>query len=141
MDTYIQLDIQKTRVVKSNIISEDDIISSLPSEDDIKDILRNINYDNIPIPGWKFLDRVEPSISNIDKTQDLRLYTVSSSPFDIYHKIDDGIFITHYIKFYSTNKKISIEDLKIIANVLKIVVEEYLQYEINVFIIRKFDIE
>ena len=90
------------------------------SDDDMKQILKNAI---IGLNDYKFLDRVEPSISSIDEKKQLRL---TMSPSDQYK------YSLYFNQRHSSCKEyFSIEELKNISNRIKNELEEYLHYEIG----------
>ena len=90
------------------------------SNEDMKQILKNAI---IGLNDYKFLDRVEPSISSIDEKKQLRL-TMSSS--------DQYEYSLYFNQRHSCCKEyFSIEELKNISNRIKNELDEYLHYDIG----------
>lgn len=92
--------------------------------DDLREILKKVfNNDE----NYKFLDRVEASVSSIDENKQLRLR------FDTQH-INSNQY-HHSLHFSQTHsgckKNFAIEELKYITNRIKIGLEDYLNYKID----------
>ena len=107
---------QKQIKIRNNLIDMNNI------DNDIKKILKNSIID---FNEYKFLDRVEPSISSIDEKKQLRMkfsYIVNNKYL---HSL-------HFSQKHSQCKEyFSIEELKNISNRIKNELEEYLHYEID----------
>ena len=72
---------------------------------------------------YKFLDRVEPSISSIDETKQLRLAWSQSDQYK---------YSLYFNQRHSCCKEyFSIEELKNISNRIKNELDEYLHYDIG----------
>ena len=90
----------------------------------LKNMLKNafVNDNN-----YKFLDRVEPSISSIDEKKQLRLRIDSN------HK--ESRQYQHSLHFHQEHcarkEYFSIDELKYISHKIKIELEEFLNYEID----------
>jgi hypothetical protein len=90
------------------------------SNDDMKQILKNAI---IGLNDYKFLDRVEPSISSIDETKQLRLAWSQSDQYK---------YSLYFNQRHSCCKEyFSIEELKNISNRIKNELDEYLHYDIG----------
>lgn len=92
-------------------------------DSDIKKILKK-SMDELD--GYKFLDRVEPSISTIDEKKQLRLKYMNS--YDYKHS-----YSIHFRQRY-TDEYFSIDELKTISKSIKKNLEEYLHYGISSFL-------
>jgi hypothetical protein len=91
-------------------------------DNDMKKILKNSIID---FNEYKFLDRVEPSISSIDEKKQMRMKLT----FILNNKYPHSL---HFSQQYSQcNEYFSIEELKNISNRIKNELEEYLHYEID----------
>lgn len=92
--------------------------------DKLREILQNVFKND---ENYKFLDRVEASVSSIDENKQLRLR------FDTPHIILNQYH--HSLHFHQTHsgskKKFTIEELKYISNMIKIGLEDYLNYKID----------
>ena len=117
-------------LTKKQIQIKNKLIDMNNKDNDMKKILK---YAITELNDYKFLDRVEPSISNIDETKQLRmsLQQVLNSKDEYPHSL---IFIQNQGKDY-----FSIEELKIITKSIKNELEEYLHYEIDTFLYIEID--
>ena len=92
--------------------------------DDLREILKKVFKND---ENYKFLDRVEASVSSIDENKQLRLR------FDTHH-INSNQY-HHSLHFDQTHscckKNFTIEELKYITNRIKIGLEDYLNYKID----------
>jgi hypothetical protein len=92
--------------------------------DKLREILQKVFKND---ENYKFLDRVEASVSSIDENKQLRLR------FDTLH-INSNQY-QHFLHFVQTHsgckKKFTIEELKYISNRIKIGLEDYLNYKID----------
>ena len=92
--------------------------------DDIREILKKVFKND---KNYKFLDRVEASVSSIDENKQLRLR------FDTQH-INSKQY-HHSLHFGQTHscckKNFTIEELKYITNIIKLGLEDYLKYKID----------
>jgi hypothetical protein len=115
---------EKQKQIKNKLIDMNN------KDNDMKKILK---YAITELNDYKFLDRVEPSISNIDETKQLRLSLQQhlNSNDEYQHSL---IFIQNKCKEY-----FSIEELKIITKSIKNELEEYLHYEIDTFLYIEID--
>ena len=92
--------------------------------DKLREIIQKVfNNDE----NYKFLDRVEASISSIDENKQLRLR------FDTPHiNLNQYHHSLHFHQNHSCCKKnFTIEELKYISNKIKIGLEDYLNYKID----------
>ena len=107
---------QKQIKIRNHLIDMNNI------DNDMKKILKNSIID---FNEYKFLDRVEPSISSIDEKKQLRMklsYIVNNKYL---HSL-------HFSQKHSQCKEyFSIEELKNISNRIENELEEYLHYEID----------
>ena len=88
-------------------------------DNDLKKILK---YSITDLPDFKFLDRCEPAISNIDETKQLRLTWTHQNTYK--HSL-------HFNQCHELcTEYFSIEELKNISNRIKTELEEYLHHEI-----------
>ena len=117
-------------LTKKQIQIKNKLIDMNNKDNDMKKILK---YAITELNDYKFLDRVEPSISNIDETKQLRmsLQQVLNSKDEYPQSL---IFIQNQGKEY-----FSIEELKIITKSIKNELEEYLHYEIDTFLYIEID--
>ena len=115
---------EKQKQIKNKLIDMNN------KDNDMKKILK---YAITELNDYKFLDRVEPSISNIDETKQLRLSLQQhlNRNDEYQHSL---IFIQNQCKEY-----FSIEELKIITKSIKNELEEYLHYEIDTFLYIEID--
>ena len=108
---------QKQIKIRNNLIDMNNI------DNDMKKILKKSTID---FNEYKFLDRVEPSISSIDEKKQLRMklsYILAKNKYA--HSL-------HFTQNHSQCKEyFSIEELKNISNRIKNELEEYLHYEID----------
>ncbi len=109
---------------KEEVSQEQEEIRTQLIWDDLRDIVKEIfNDDN----HYKWLDRVEASVSSTDETKQLRL------AMDSFHT--DMKQFQHSIIFnqnhYSSTEYFTIEELKYISGKIKNGLEEFLRYEIN----------
>ena len=115
---------QKQIKIRNHLIDMNNI------DNDMKKILKNSIID---FNEYKFLDRVEPSISSIDEKKQLRMklsYIVNNKYL---HSL-------HFSQKHSQCKEyFSIEELKNISNRIKNELEEYLHYEIDTFLYIEID--
>ena len=109
---------EKQIKIRNNLIDMNNI------DNDMKKILKNSIID---FNEYKFLDRIEPSISSIDETKQLRM----GFSYIVNNKCPHSL---HFSQKHSQRKEyFSIEELKNISNRIKneLELEEYLQYEID----------
>ena len=107
---------QKQIKIRNNLIDLNNI------DNDIKKILKNSIID---FNEYKFLDRVEPSISSIDEKKQLRM----KLSYIVNNKYTHSL---HFSQKHSQCKEyFLIEELKNISNRIKNELEEYLHYEID----------
>jgi hypothetical protein len=92
--------------------------------DKLREILQNVFKND---ENYKFLDRVEASVSSIDENKQLRLR------FDSLHiNLNQYHHSLHFVQTHSgCKKKFTIEELKYISNRIKIGLEDYLNYKID----------
>ena len=98
-------------------------------DNDMKKILKNAIS---TLNEYKFLDRVEPSISSIDEKKQLRL-SFQSYIRENKHSL---IFNQHHSQ---CKEYFSIEELKIISNNIKNEIEDFLHYEIDAILYVELD--
>ena len=104
-------------LTKDQIKIRNKLIDMKNIDNDMKKILKNSIID---FNEYKFLDRVEPSISSIDEKKQLRL-TPNTNQYSL-----------HFNQHHSQCKEyFSIEELKNISNRIKNELQEYLHYEID----------
>jgi len=111
---------QKQINIRNNLIDSNNI------DNDMKKILKNIiNLYSYTSFDFKFLDRIEPSISSIDEKKQLRM----NLTFLLNEKYPHSL---HFSQKHSQSKEyFSLEELKNISNRIKNELEEYLHYEID----------
>jgi hypothetical protein len=111
---------QKQINIRNNLIDSNNI------DNDMKKILKNIiNLYSYQSFDFKFLDRIEPSISSIDEKKQLRM----NLTFLLNDKYTHSL---HFSQKHSQSKEyFSLEELKNISNRIKNELEEYLHYEID----------
>ena len=107
---------QKQIKIRNNLIDLNNI------DNDIKKILKNSIID---FNEYKFLDRVEPSISSIDEKKQLRM----KLSYIVNNKYTHSL---HFSQKHSQCKEyFLIEELKNISNRIKNELDEYLHYDIG----------
>jgi hypothetical protein len=107
---------QKQIKIRNKLIDMNNI------DNDMKKILKKSIID---FNEYKFLDRVEPSISSIDEKKQLRMKLSCILNNKCPHSL-------HFSQQHSQCKEyLSIEELKNISNRIKNELEEYLHYEID----------
>ena len=87
-------------------------------DNDLKKILTHSIAD---LHDFKFLDRCEPAISNIDETKQLRLTWINTYKHSLHFNQCHSLCTEYF----------SIEELKNISNRIKTELEEYLHHEID----------
>ena len=109
---------QKQIKIRNKLID----MNNIDNDNDMKKILKKSIID---FNEYKFLDRVEPSISSIDEKKQLRMKLSSILNNKYPHSL-------HFSQQQSQCKEyLSIEELKNISNRIKNELEEYLHYEID----------
>ena len=107
---------QKQIKIRNNLIDMNNI------DNDMKKILKNSIID---FNEYKFLDRIEPSISSIDEKKQLRMKLSYISNNQYPHSL-------HFSQNHSQRKEyFSMEELKNISNRIKNELEEYLHYKMD----------
>ena len=107
-------------LTKKQIQIRNKLVDMNNEDNDMKKILK---YAITGLNDYKFLDRVEPSISSIDEKKQLRL-TMSSS--------DQYKYSLYFNQRHSSCKEyLSIEELKNISTRIKNELDEYLHYDIG----------
>ena len=116
-------------LTKKQIQIKNKLIDMNNKDNDMKKILK---YAISELNDYKFLDRIEPSISNIDETKQLRM--------SLHHCFNRKEY-QHSLIFdqYQGKEYFSIEELKIITKSIKNELEEYLHYEIDTFLYIEID--
>jgi len=92
-----------------------------------KNVLKHIDLCN----EFKYLERVEPSLSNMDETKQIRL---DESHLQSIYRNEEAKKDKCYIYFnqlYCENEYFDYKELELIFKILKNVLEEYLGYNIN----------
>lgn len=92
--------------------------------EDMRHIIKKIFENDV---NYKFLDRVEASVTSLDETKQLRLY------FDNIHI--ESIKYQHSLHFHQLHscckEYFTLSELKYISNKIKIGLENFLHYEID----------